>query len=166
VNNLYKRDCMTHRNSPWSIAYFSRASAPLSDKQLYELAARAESRNRQLSVSGVLLVRNNHFFQVLEGHVGFVSDLYQQIAADPRHTSVTKVLDAPIARPAFSGWPMRLITTEDISLEELDIVGRALDALERHAGDETRNLDLAALVACSNALVRGVYRRPVGAIAC
>jgi len=166
VNNLYKCDWLTHRNSPWSIAYFSRASTPLSDKQLYELVARAESRNHRINLCGVLLVRNNHFFQVLEGHVGFVSDLYQQIAADPRHTCVTKVLDAPIARPAFSGWHMRLITIEDISLEERDIVGCALDALERHAGDETHNLDLAALEACSNALVRGVYRRPIGAIAC
>ena len=114
----------------------------------------------------MLLVRNNRFFQILEGHVGIVGDLYERIAADPHHTGVTKVTDAPIAQPAFGGWHMRLITLDDVALEERDIVGRALDALERYDGGETHTLDLTALAACSNALVRGVYRRPIGAISC
>ena len=153
-------DSGSRRDAPWSIAYCSRMSRFISDEGVYELAASAESRNRQMGVSGVLLVRNSCFFQVLEGHVGFVRDLYQRILADPRHTAVTKVLDASITEPVFSGWPMRLVTVEDIAHEERAIVSRALDGLERHDGDDRRTLDLASLSACSGALARGVYRKP------
>ena len=165
MNYMHSHGDWIHSNLMWSIAYCSRMSTFMSDRQLYELVARAESRNHQMSVSGVLLVRGNCFLQILEGHAGFVHELYQSIAADSRHTSVTKLLDAPIAGPAFSGWPMRLITIDDISREERDIVERALDAVERHPAEAPLETDLACLSACSGALARGVYRKPDAAVA-
>jgi hypothetical protein len=131
----------------------------LADAELYDLAKSAEFFNLQHNVSGILLVERNHFFQILEGRRDVVSDLYKRILVDRRHHNVTKVIDAAIRHPDFRGWAMRLITTQDITEADREIVLRALDAVEHH-GATSDDQDLAPLKACLSAMARGVHRCP------
>jgi Sensors of blue-light using FAD len=54
----------------------------------------------------VLCLSDGIFLQVLEGGRSAVSQLYNRIAADPRHRDVELLLYQEIAERRFAGWSM------------------------------------------------------------
>ncbi len=54
----------------------------------------------------MLLYADNTFFQVLEGELSVVENLYRRISADPRHQRVMKLIQEPIEARDFSDWGM------------------------------------------------------------
>ena len=95
-------------NSLIHVVYASVATATFSEPALRELLERARSNNAALDVTGILLLVDNSFFQVLEGAAGPVTDLYQRISRDKRHRQVVKLIQEPIAKRDFQEWSMGL----------------------------------------------------------
>ncbi len=54
--------------------------------------ARANERNGQADVTGILLFNGTHFFQLIEGPEEKVQDIYQHICQDPRHYNLVELL--------------------------------------------------------------------------
>lgn len=88
------------------LAYTSTPSQPLTKAELVAILARARARNAQLGVTGMLLFTGGSFFQILEGRAEVLAELYAKIAADPRHTSVVKLIAEPLERRSFADWSM------------------------------------------------------------
>lgn len=86
--------------------YASTAAAEFKERDLPALLKHIRARNARLGVTGMLLYIESSFFQVLEGPPATVPKLYETIAADPRHTRVTRIISEPIARRAFGDWTM------------------------------------------------------------
>lgn len=79
------------------------------DRRKVELGAlfsSARSRNKQLGVTGALLLSHDHFVQVLEGPEVVVRTLFDHIASDPRHDQVELVETTPSADRVFARWAM------------------------------------------------------------
>ena len=74
--------------------------------ELSRLLENCRSSNAKCDVTGMLLYQHRSFFQVLEGDRSTVEHLFEKIAADPRHTRVTKVILEPISERAFGNWTM------------------------------------------------------------
>lgn len=138
----------------WSITYHSHMTSPLTCEELVDLALQAGHRNRTLGVSGILLLDQNCFFQILEGHRDFVTESYAAIAKDPRHTSIVKVVDEAIPHRAFDGWNMRLVTTADLSAETRTIVSEALRTAAMLNGAASESLKRTCLEVCTIALTK------------
>ncbi|WP_221047593.1 BLUF domain-containing protein [Methylogaea oryzae] len=66
----------------------------------------AKRFNRENGISGVLFFLNNRFMQVLEGEAGTLSALLRKIEADPRHTHLSYLLNAPITQRELADWNM------------------------------------------------------------
>ena len=96
--------------------------------------------------------------QILEGENSAVSWLYDRIARDPRHAPVVKLLDRPIAKRDFAGWPMRLITIDDLAKRERWTVLNALESADLSDVLAAVKLPTDALVACPWAITEGVFR--------
>jgi methanogenic corrinoid protein MtbC1 len=96
-------------NSPLAnLVYRSRAVAPLSPTDLYRLTLESQVRNRQESITGVMLYDDSRFFQWLEVPRDGVGRVMQSIRNDPRHTDI-EILNDNVARErAFSTWSMKL----------------------------------------------------------
>jgi hypothetical protein len=86
--------------------YASAATRDLSTAELAALLASARSTNERLGLTGILLLSEGSFFQVLEGDPDVVRTLYAAIEDDPRHAMVTKIIEEPIAERNFEDWTM------------------------------------------------------------
>ena len=102
------------------LVYVSKEEISFYAESLKELAARAASRNAELSVTGYLYYSEGRFLQYLEGESQTVEGLFSRIAADPRHDVVTSLCEDTVSDRRFPTWHMRWLnagSTKHIELE-------------------------------------------------
>ena len=75
-----------------TIIYRSHICDNVSFKSIEAMVARANERNGQADVTGILLFNGTHFFQLIEGPEEKVQDIYQHICRDPRHYNLVELL--------------------------------------------------------------------------
>jgi Sensors of blue-light using FAD len=102
------------------IIYASAESQPFSSKQLTELLAKARQNNQALGVSGLLLYDRGSFLQVLEGEELAVSQLFDKIAKDKRHTRFVMIKRSTIKDRAFADWSMGFVEINAAMARKLD----------------------------------------------
>ena len=89
------------------LIYRSRNRLDPEDKaDLGAIFLSARSHNRELGVTGALLVTPDSFVQALEGDEATVRALYDRIEKDPRHDEVTVLEADGVTGPVFSRWAM------------------------------------------------------------
>ncbi len=140
-----------------SLVYRSRAVAPLSDYDLYQLVQAAQTRNERDSITGLMLYDSGRFYQWLEGPTEAVARLMNAIRADRRHTDIEILSDKVTTTRQFGDWKMRLATRGARSIHSGHNVvvpsAHELDDLRAHpdhapavlAGMSTPSQDLPAL---------------------
>jgi hypothetical protein len=88
------------------IIYLSRVSQKLGSEELVALLVKARRSNELAGITGAMVYGKGQFMQVLEGEAATVTALYERIVADPRHQSILKLADKPIAARMFVEWSM------------------------------------------------------------
>ena len=111
------------------ILYVSTMSSPMGDAELEAILEVARAHNDAQAITGLRLVIDDVFIQVLEGAGDTLNQLVAKIGDDPRHRDMTIVSDIVIETRDFSGWSMGF---ERMSLSRLisqqgfaDITGMA-----------------------------------------
>jgi Sensors of blue-light using FAD len=97
------------------LMYRSRNLIPADQvkKELGALFGAARSNNKRQHISGALLIDGEHYVQVLEGDELLVRELYEHIAKDARHDSVTLLQSGTVAERVFSRWSMAQVGQGD-----------------------------------------------------
>lgn len=90
----------------FELAYTSRASEMMTEKQLQILHDEAILFNQKQNITGLLLYNDGIFFQVLEGEESSIQSLYASIKNDFRHYDVRTIYQQPLAQRNFSNWAM------------------------------------------------------------
>jgi hypothetical protein len=117
------------------VAYASEAVTDFPDDKVRALLAGARAKNAAVGLTGMLLLIDRSFFQVLEGAPDAVASLYEKIERDPRHKRIVKLIQEPIERRDFEDWSMGLARVSSKELASVpgfrDFVatGRSLDGL-------------------------------------
>ncbi|MER2493577.1 BLUF domain-containing protein [Catenovulum sediminis] len=93
----------------YQIAYWSKASYPMSLMALDKLVEESEKNNRQKQITGLLLYGDNTFFQFLEGDYRTIESLYDKITQDERHYRATRIGQWCVNSRIFSQWSMGFI---------------------------------------------------------
>lgn len=88
------------------LVYASRAVASVDQAQLLAIVRQSKANNPAHGITGVLCFSEGIFLQVLEGGRSAVNQLYNRIAADPRHTQVELMVYEEIGERRFAGWSM------------------------------------------------------------
>lgn len=91
-----------------TLIYQSSATSELGAAELKQLLEHARTRNRGLSITGMLVYDEGNFFQWLEGPVLSVDKLWRSIQNDPRHRDVRVLGKHSIPVRLFGDWEMRL----------------------------------------------------------
>lgn len=115
--------------------YTSVETHPLASEEVTQIIEHSRKSNVKHNLTGVLLHVGNTFFQVLEGSAEELSELYDKILKDPRHTQITRIIFEAIPRRYFAGSSMSLTTMSPAELSTL------LDSPD----DDAKNLLLAGL---------------------
>ena len=79
-----------------AICYISNFSQDLSKHDIDKLIHTVNKKNKLLDVTGLLIIKNKHFFQILEGEDEKINPLYEKIKIDSRHTGVIRLLNTKI----------------------------------------------------------------------
>jgi hypothetical protein len=112
------------------LIYVSTAARVIDAGDLQEMLQRAQQRNKELGITGVLLSRGNTFMQYLEGPTGMVEYIYQRIRKDPLHFGVVEIVRSAIGAREFAGWSMALGRPGDSARPESDALTAAAVQLE------------------------------------
>ena len=90
----------------YQLGYASAAVEPFTGEKLVELLSAARRNNAALGVTGMLLYHEGSFLQILEGEREVVEDLYDRIAADPRHVEPLLLFRHEEHPRSFGDWTM------------------------------------------------------------
>lgn len=106
----------------FQLYYISTAIDGLTPEDHEDILAKARKNNEALGVTGLLIVKGNHFAQVLEGEKENVMQLFEKIKLDKRHYRVVIISQTQIETRVFSHWKMgfRDVNTAPELLSEVD----------------------------------------------
>lgn len=121
----------------FQIAYMSAAKPGLAEAEMHDILRASSKNNRRDGLSGMLLLLDGTFFQVLEGDRETVERTYSRISADRRHSALLRVLERDREERDFPNWTMGFE-----KLFHRDLGG---DMLPVDAGDLTKNPNVALL---------------------
>lgn len=89
------------------LLYASRATTVVDTDSTASILKQSKANNPKLGITGVLCCcASGIFLQALEGGRAAVSQLYNRIANDPRHTGVMLLSYEEIGERSFAGWSM------------------------------------------------------------
>lgn len=110
------------------IIYASRVKIPEADldHEIHAIIRASIRNNRDVAVTGLLLVHDGWFVQALEGPAEAVMNVYRRIGDDPRHEGSRVLAAGPVASREFGDWNMcarRMSDADDAILATLDVRG-------------------------------------------
>lgn len=97
------------------LVYVSQAADDLSEEEVRRIVARAQMRNRQLDVTGMLLLVRSEFVQVLEGRSAALDQVVGYISRSPRHHGIELIDRQPVTTRRFDRWAMGLLVTDALA---------------------------------------------------
>ena len=116
---------MLKRNS-----YVSRFSQPFTRDELEALANDSAERNRGLGITGMLMSSGGIFYQVLEGPVAAVNELFHKISRDPRHKDVLILtVEEEVESRQFPSWAMKKVNLDEGAMARLDPLKALLEGI-------------------------------------
>ena len=116
------------------LIYASSATKPFTSPELLVLLEKCQVNNARREVTGMLLYKDGNFLQLLEGEEETVHDLYNKIAADPRHQGIITFLQGFENERQFPDWSMGF---RDLNLDrKIDNPGYSEFLNTRFTGEE------------------------------
>ncbi|TVQ33518.1 MAG: BLUF domain-containing protein [Phycisphaeraceae bacterium] len=88
------------------LLYISRPTQDVTREMLNSIASAASMRNPAFSITGLLLLGNGLFMQMLEGPPDCVETLLDTIRDDPRHRGLEVLLEREVESRFFPDWSM------------------------------------------------------------
>jgi len=102
------------------LTYVSSQTQALSARELLALLEEARVLNNARSITGLLLHKEQSFFQVLEGPAGEVRRTFTAIQKDPRHQHVEVLSELPVDKREYQDWRMGFVDLDGIDPKLLE----------------------------------------------
>ncbi|HMP98188.1 MAG TPA: BLUF domain-containing protein [Cyclobacteriaceae bacterium] len=101
------------------LLYVSYAAKEFSEDELRLLLQQSQNNNKDLHITGMLVLLKGRFIQVLEGERKLIFDLYEKIRKDARHHKVALLLEGEIEKRNFENWSMGFESPDIEEFEKL-----------------------------------------------
>ena len=101
------------------LAYVSTQTRDMKAADLIGLLTEVRGLNESRNISGLLLHKNQSFFQVIEGSRARVQETFNNIMRDQRHEGVEVIFDEPLEAREFSNWQMGFLDLDGIDVSML-----------------------------------------------
>jgi hypothetical protein len=100
----------------YQLGYVSTQARPMATADLIKLLNVARDANRERGITGLLLHRQDSFFQVIEGDKDVILALFAQIESDPRHQRIEILFQGPIQEREYAEWEMGFVDLDGIDI--------------------------------------------------
>ncbi|ANQ50674.1 BLUF domain-containing protein [Flammeovirga sp. MY04] len=104
----------------YCLCYISTRNEKLNDDVLKEILTQSRKSNQNKELTGLLVLMDNQFLQILEGEEKEVNSLYNKICKDTRHSYVQKIYSGELDKRNFASWDMAF---HEIHWEDLEDAG-------------------------------------------
>lgn len=101
-----------------SVVYVSSGIRHFEPEEIIEILRKARENNQKQDITGMLLYKDGHFLQVLEGPNKAVNELLQRIETDPRHRGMIQLMKTPLTERQFPNWSMAFKDLDQLSPED------------------------------------------------
>ena len=101
------------------LAYVSTQTRDMCAADLLDLLQEARQLNESRGITGLLLHKNESFFQVLEGRRADVLATFESISRDARHEGVEVLFDESLEEREFTDWRMGFLDLDGIDVSML-----------------------------------------------
>lgn len=92
--------------------------------------------NRRVDVGGVLMFNNGAFLQVLEGPVESVTQTFERVQCDTRHSDVVVLEAGEVTDRAFADWAMAFVGTDTHDVARYGLIKLGLSTKLKMRGDD------------------------------
>jgi hypothetical protein len=90
----------------FQLIYVSQASDSICYSDIQKILESAQRHNHQNEVTGLLLFKEHHFIQILEGHQESVLETLARIVKDRRNSHVRVLVESWNTKRTFERWAM------------------------------------------------------------
>lgn len=113
----------------------SSQSRIMSKKSIEEFLFQVREKNKQLAITGILLLIQGKFVQYIEGPAEEIDKVYNSISKDKRHTDMILLDSGDLNERQFNDWSMaykevngeqikQIVGQEDLNLEDVFLNGK------------------------------------------
>ncbi len=132
------------------LIYSSILNTSVDWKDIVEISKSSQSRNKENELSGILVLYQNQVLQLLEGESLSITQVFNNILNDKRHTQVNLLNCETIPDRRFGAWKLK-----EVNIDRLD--GQFKKILEAFMVKENTSLRLPQDSAQAYALLASVY---------
>jgi hypothetical protein len=111
----------------YHLGYVSTESRDMSRQDLHDILATARRANSERDLTGILLHRQDSFFQVLEGDRDAVHEIFERIRRDSRHHRIKVLFDEPVDTREFAEWQMGFVDLDELDVSQLPGFSRVFE---------------------------------------
>jgi Sensors of blue-light using FAD len=126
---------------------YSSRHATCESKALENIVTTSHKNNARDLITGVLVVGDSSFFQLIEGSRDAVSKCFKRIMADSRHDDVQVISCGDVSKRLFPDWKMRMVCLSRIK-------GEIIQAHTIHGAFQPRIMSEFAIEEFCHALTR------------
>jgi len=90
----------------FQLAYTSTASELFDKADLRNMLTEFNQRNLKTGITGILLYKDGHFMQILEGLGEVVTTMFGRISRDQRHHGILPLFQGTVQERQFPQWSM------------------------------------------------------------
>ena len=130
-NSTIKRDSeflAVPQSAPvFQLTYVSTQTRSMGAADLIGMLNQAQISNDQLGITGLLLHREDSFFQIIEGDQQSVETLFSKIGSDSRHTRVEVMFRGEAKGREFPDWKMGFLELDGIDVRLLPAFSNFLE---------------------------------------
>lgn len=83
------------------ISYVSTAIRDLHPDEVVNILEETQFRNNKHGVNGLLVYSSGNFFEVIEGEILMIQDLFKIIKEDTRHKNIIMIFEKELDKPLF-----------------------------------------------------------------
>jgi hypothetical protein len=105
-----------------NLFYCSLAKEDISKDDILNILKCSRDNNKKIEVTGILLYwkKTNQFLQLLEGEKNVISNLYDKICKDNRHSLSKIIYQEDIIERGFMSWNMAFKNIDEIDTSGID----------------------------------------------
>ena len=137
------------------LIYTSKVSGEPQWTEMRDIIKESVGNNSELDITGLLMICNDTYLQVLEGPERAVNELYARILRDKRHHDCILISYEQVQTKKFAGWAMNCINPEILPDE-------FKKRLMKEFGDSTGSIKVPDDPKGALSLLEEVYRHSLG----
>ena len=111
----------------FQLTYVSTQTRDMGAADLIGMLNQAQIANDQKGITGLLLHREDSFFQIIEGDQESVEALFKKIESDSRHTRVEVMFRGASVGREFPDWKMGFLELDGIDVRMLPAFSKFLE---------------------------------------